>query len=331
MIENNKKCVVNDILNDELNKLSLNNSIKKGDIPSPLIKWVGGKSQIIDTILKMIPKDINNYYEIFVGGGSVLIMILWAKNNDYINIRGDINVYDLNHGLIGLYNNIKLKKNKLYKKIKKLKDEFSKCDANGIVNRKPENIEDAKTSKESYYYWIRKLYNNEKDKSNIDSSAYFVFLNKTGFRGMYREGPNGFNIPYGNYKNPKIIEKTHLEYLSELFKDVNFKKNDFSESLKDIKDKNNFLYFDPPYAPENSKSFVGYTKDGFNIEQHKKLFNLIKEISKDNMIMLSNSNVDLVRDNMLEKDYKYKVLSCKRSINSKNPSSKTEEVIITNY
>ncbi len=305
-------------------------SINKKDIPRPLLKWVGGKGQIIDKLLRSIPKKINNYHEIFVGGGSVLIMILWAREKDLITIEGSINVYDLNKALIGTYINIKDKKDELFEKTNKLETVFNSCELNN-GDRKPQTEEEALKSKESYYYWIRQQYNEEKDKLSVLSSAYFIFLNKTGFRGMYREGPNGYNIPYGNYKNPKILDKDELEYISSLISDVNFIHSDFSESLNGIQDDDNFVYLDPPYAPENDKSFVGYTKDGFGIEQHELLFNLSKTVSEKNKIMMSNANVQLIRDNLSPEIYNYEVVSCRRAINSKDPGAKTEEVIITNY
>jgi DNA adenine methylase len=307
------------------------NNILKKDIPRPLLKWVGGKGQIIDVLLKSFPKEINNYHEMFLGGGSVLIALLWAKNNEYIKINGSINVYDLNEALIGTYNNIKNNKNDLLNTIEEIETEFNSCEIEGDVKRKPVNKEDAMTSKESYYYWIRKLYNELKDKKRIESSAYFIFMNKTGFRGMYREGPNGMNIPYGHYKNPKIIYKDELDYISELIQDVNFYYNDFSKSFECIKEENNFIYLDPPYAPENDKSFVGYTKDGFDIKQHELLFNLTKKVSEKNMLMMSNANVKLVKDNFPQNNYKVEEILCRRAINSKNSAAKASEVIITNY
>jgi DNA adenine methylase len=314
-----------------INSINNMDNISKKDIPKPLLKWVGGKGQIIDKLLKKIPKKINNYHELFVGGGSFLIMMLWAKEKGYITIEGDINIYDLNEALIGTYNNIKNNKNDLFNTIKEIETEFNTCEVDGDVKRKPELKEDGLTSKESYYYWIRKLYNQQSDKSSVLSSSYFIFLNKTGFRGMYREGPNGYNIPYGNYKNPKIIDEEVLNYISDLIKDVNFYNFDFSKSFECIHDENNFIYLDPPYAPINDKSFVGYTADGFDIKQHELLFNLTKKISEKNMIMMSNANVQLIRDNLSPDDYKYEVVSCRRAINSKNPGAKTEEVIVTNY
>ena len=305
--------------------------ITKKDIPRPILKWVGGKGQIIDKLLKAIPKEMNNYHELFVGGGSFLMMVLWAKNKGFITINGIINAYDLNEALISTYNNIKDNKDELFEKVKELQKTFLECDAEGTVNRKANNKEESITSRESYYYWIRKQYNEQKDKTSVESSAYFIFLNKTGFRGMYREGPNGFNIPYGNYKNPKLVEEDELNYISELIKDVNFYNSDFSESFKNVSNEKNFIYMDPPYAPENDKSFVGYTKDGFDIEQHELLFTLTDEISKKNMIMMSNSNVKLIHDNLSKDNFKYEIVSCRRAINSKDPAARTEEVIITNY
>lgn len=305
-------------------------SINKKDIPRPLLKWVGGKGQIIDKLLQRVPKKINNYHEIFVGGGSVLIMILWAREKGLITIEGSINVYDLNKALIGTYINIKEKKDELFEETNKLENVFNSRDLDK-GDRKPQTEEEALKSKESYYYWIRQQYNEQKDKLSVLSSAYFIFLNKTGFRGMYREGPNGYNIPYGNYKNPKILDKDELEYISSLISDVNFIHSDFSSSFNGIQDDDNFVYLDPPYAPENDKSFVGYTKDGFGIEQHELLFNLSKTVSEKNKIMMSNANVQLIRDNLSPEIYNYEVVSCRRAINSKDPGAKTEEVIITNY
>ena len=154
-----------------------------------------------------------------------------------------------------------------------------------------------------------------------------MFLNKTGFRGMYREGPNGFNIPYGNYKKtPTIITKDELDKISDLIKDVIFIHCDFSTAMSKVK-KGDFVYLDPPYAPENSKSFVGYVADGFNLDTHKLLFDEIKKLKNIKFVM-SNAKVDLVTDNF--KEYNSNDIIARRAINSKNPGSTTTEVIIYN-
>ena len=194
------------------------------------------------------------------------------------------------------------------------------------INRNPQTIEEAKTSKESYYYWLRKKYNNI-DKNTIECSALFMVINKTCFRGMYREGPNGYNVPYGHYKKtPTIISEKDLNYISDLIKDVEFRHSSFTESIKNIK-KGDFVYLDPPYAPENKKSFVGYNVDGFTLETHKLLFEEIKKLNNIKFV-LSNSKVELVVDNF--KDYKCEDIKARRAINSKNPGDTTTEVIIYN-
>ena len=156
-------------------------------------------------------------------------------------------------------------------------------------------------------------------------SAYFIFLNKTCFRGVYREGPNGFNVPYGHYKSSiEIINESHIKSISELIEKVEFRVSDFEESFKNIKTKD-FVYLDPPYAPETSKSFVGYTSYGFSLEKHNTLFKLCKT---HNFVM-SNSNVSLVTDSFSDKEkFEIKTILCRRAINSKKPESTTNEVIV---
>ena len=154
-----------------------------------------------------------------------------------------------------------------------------------------------------------------------------MFLNKTCFRGMYREGPNGYNVPYGHYKKtPTIISKKDLDYISDLLKNVQFKSCSFTESIKNVKE-GDFVYLDPPYAPEKSTSFVKYVSEGFNIETHQILFDNIKKMKNVKFIM-SNAKVDLVTDNF--KEYNCNDIIARRAINSKKPQSKTTEVIIYN-
>lgn len=159
----------------------------------------------------------------------------------------------------------------------------------------------------------------------------FIFLNKTCFRGVFRVGPNGFNVPYGHYKNPEIINRDHLDEIHDLIQPVIFECCDFNTSLT-IAEPNDFVYLDPPYAPETDTSFVGYTKNGFNIDNHTNLFNLIHILTNTNKkMMLSNADVSLVRENFTNEHYNTTSILCKRSINSKNPDAKAKEVIIKNY
>ena len=294
-------------------------------LQKPFLKWVGGKTQIINDIISKIPTEMNNYHELFLGGGSVLLSVLSLQKQNKILIKNKIYAYDINSDLINVYINIQKNKDELYKIINLYINEYNSI-TGSIINRKPISIEESKTSKESYYYWIRNKYN-KMDKNTIECSALFMFINKTCFRGMYREGPNGYNVPYGHYKEtPTIISKIDLDYISDLIKDVKFKHNSFTDSIKNVKD-GDFVYLDPPYAPENSKSFVGYNADGFNLETHKLLFNEIKKIKNIKFVM-SNSKVDIVTNSF--KDYNCHEIVARRAINSKNPGSTTKEVIIYN-
>ena len=315
------------------NKLVKDVLVKKIIIPKPILKWVGGKTQIIDKLIVDFPIEINNYHEAFLGGGSVLLAFLSYVKSGIIKINGNIYAYDLNEPLIYIYKNIQTQRNELYDILKIIITDFKEC-GNGEINRTPENIEEAKIAKENYYYWIRSEYNKLclTDKKSILGSAMLIFLNKTCFRGIFRVGPNGFNVPYGHYSNPEIINKEHLDNIHNLIQNVLFECCDFNTSLSLANiEQGDFAYLDPPYAPETNTSFVGYTEKGFDIENHKKLFNLIHNLTDaKHKIMLSNADVSLVRENFKEK-YSTSSILCKRSINSKNPESKAKEVIIKNY
>ena len=303
-------------------------------IPKPILKWVGGKTQIIDKITLEFPTKMNNYYEQFLGGGSVLLAFLYKVKNGTIKVNEKIYASDLNEPLVYTYINIQKNHLKLYQEIQKLITEFYNCnETTDKVNRKPQNITEAKESPENYYYWIRTLYNNQtpEEKKSVTGSAMFIFLNKTCFRGVFRVGPNGFNVPFGHYKKPEIINKEHLQEIHELIQNVIFSCNDFRKTLENIK-KGDYIYLDPPYAPETKTSFVSYTKEGFNIDTHTTLFDLIHKLTQKSIkVMMSNSKVSLVCDNFEKPGFTVIPILCKRSINSKNPSAKTMEVIIKNY
>jgi DNA adenine methylase len=314
------------------NKLVKHITTEKIHIPKPILKWVGGKTQIIEKLLMEFPIEINNYREAFLGGGSVLFSLLSYVKTGIIKIHGNIYAHDLNEPLIYIYKNIQTRHNELYDSLQTVITTYNEC-GNGEINRTPANIEEAKVAKENYYYWIRSEYNklSVNDKKSITGSAMFIFLNKTCFRGVFRVGPKGFNVPFGHYNNPEIINREHLEEIHELIQNVIFECGDFTTSLADIKP-NDFVYLDPPYAPETNTSFVKYTENGFALEKHIQLFNLIHNLSEtNNKIILSNADVTLVRENFASERYNTTSILCKRSINSKNPDAKAKEVIIKNY
>lgn len=296
-------------------------------IQRPFLKWVGGKTQIIYDILEKIPTEINNYHELFLGGGSVLLAVLSYQKLNKIQIQNNIYAYDLNEGLINTFKNIQKNKDQLFEVLIKLRSEYNSLDGE-IINRSPRNLSEAKSSKESYYYWSRDKFNNITDTSSIEYSALFIFLNKTCFRGMYREGPNGFNVPYGHYKKtPIMLSKEDLDNIHYLIKNVIFIKSDFRDSIKSVIE-GDFVYLDPPYAPVNTKSFVGYTPSGFDLKTHKILFENIKNLNKNVKFVMSNNKVDLVTDHFNE--FTIDEIITRHSINSKKPETTATEVIIYN-
>jgi len=300
-------------------------------VEKPFMKWVGGKTQIINDVIALFPKVMNNYHEPFLGGGSVLLALLSHKTSGTIHVSGKIYASDLNSNLIGLYKNIQSNPDPLIAEVKKLSEGFAKCNGT-IVNRKASNLEEALTSPESYYFWIRSRFNalSNEERTTVAASAMLLFMNKTCFRGVYREGPHGFNVPFGNYKNPSIMDEDHIKSVSTLIKDVVFTNCSFSDSLTNTVS-GDFVYLDPPYAPEHDTSFVSYTSDGFNLDNHKMLFELCSDMSVKNVKMLmSNADVHLVKDAFPSPIYTTHVISCRRAIHSKEPSSRTNEVLITN-
>lgn len=143
----------------------------------PFLKWVGGKTQIIDTIIKNFPQKMDNYHDIFLGGGSTLIALLNNVKSSKIQVSGKIYAYDINCDLINVYMNVQKHPIELYNKIMEIINEYNNINTK-LINKKPKNLEEGLTSQESYYYWIRYKYNNLLE-SNIYKSAMFIFLNKT--------------------------------------------------------------------------------------------------------------------------------------------------------
>lgn len=297
-------------------------------IQKPFLKWVGGKTQLLPRVLGRFPAAMENYHEPFVGGGSVLLALLSLRDQGKVVVTGDIYASDINSALIDVYRHIRSNKDELFDKVTQHMDIYKSL-AVLKGTRNPTTLEEAMSSKESYYYWMRTQFNKTgNNSSSVTRSALFWILNKTCFRGMYREGPNGFNVPFGHYKrDPVIITRAALIRISELLQDVKFCKCGFEDSLKRVK-KGDFVYMDPPYAPATAKSFVGYTSSGFAPNDHSELFEAAKRLEEGVKLLMSNSNVALVRDAF--DSYQCDVISARRAINAKNPGSTTTELLIYN-
>ena len=271
---------------------------------APFVKWAGGKRQLILQIRERMPEKYNDYYEPFVGGGAVIFDLLPA--NALIN--------DINKALINTYRTICNEPNAFLKEVNRLDNDM---------------WEDGK----KYYYFIRECYNDKLMRSeyDVELAALFVFINKHCFNGLYRVNGKGlFNVPYNNSRRVSIDEDVIMA-TSGYLRGVTIKDGDFEQACKNAK-KGGFVFIDSPYAPLNPTSFESYTKEGFDIESHKRLAKFYDELTaRGCYCMLTNHNTELINELYGNKDYKIDVVSVKRMINSDASNRVGEEVIICNY
>lgn len=271
---------------------------------APFVKWAGGKRQLLPQIKERMPREYNNYIEPFVGGGAVIFELL--PSHALIN--------DINKALVNTYRQICNEPEEFLKAINKLDNEM---------------WQDGK----KYYYSLRENYNDKlmRAEYDIELAALFVFINKHCFNGLYRVNGKGlFNVPYNNSRRASVDEDAIMA-ASEYLQGVIIIDGDFEQACKDA-DKGDFVFMDSPYAPLNPSSFESYTKEGFDIESHKRLANLFDELTgRGCYCMLTNHNTDLINELYGNKGYKIDVVSVKRMINSDASNRVGEEVIICNY
>ena len=270
----------------------------------PFLKWAGGKRQLLDRISERMPQNYNNYYEPFIGGGAVLFGL--QPERALIN--------DINESLINTYRIIATNPQTLIECVKELDSKIG---------------EDGK----KYYYDLREHYNDKlmKKEFDVELASLFIFINKHCFNGLYRVNGKGlFNVPYNNSKRESIDEESIVE-VSAYLKDVTILAGDFEVACQGAGN-GDFVFLDSPYAPLNPTSFESYTKEGFDIESHKRLAKVFNELTdKGCYCMLTNHNTDFINSLYGNKGYKIDVVSVKRMINSDASKRIGEEVIICNY
>lgn len=272
----------------------------------PIVKWAGGKTQLLPKLVSKCPKKFNKYYEPFVGGGALLFALQ--------PIHAVIN--DTNKELIAVYKCLRNHKNFL--KMVEAIDAY-------CANHSEEN-----------YYKVRDLDRKSTFKSlrNYEKAARTIYINKTCFNGLYRVNSKGyFNVPWNGNENPNCYDEKNINAVHEYFRKRKpvILMQDFEKCVATAK-AGDFVYFDPPYdVLENKKSFTTYTKDEFGKTQQERLAKVFKELSERGVyVMASNHNTPFI--NELYKDFNIEVIEARRSINSKGDGrGKVEEVIITNY
>ena len=274
----------------------------------PFVKWVGGKTGLINSLTPFISIKFNSYFEPFVGGGA---LFFYLKNHKILNSK-KIYLNDKNAELINTYKQIKINPNELLEELEILKKNHNK----------------------EYFYKIRNLDRNSDFNylSEVFRAARFIYLNKTCFNGLCRYNAKGnFNTPMGSYKNPKIYDKELIFSVHKSLKNVSIANKDFEVVSLKAK-KNDFVYFDPPYFPLNkTSSFVNYT-DNFLANEQIRLYELFKMLDFEGVkVLQSNSNTDFIKE--LYKDFEIIEVDSKRAINCKGDKRGkiTELIIKGNY
>lgn len=266
----------------------------------PVLKWVGGKRQLIADIKDNLPASFNSYFEPFIGGGALFFNL--KKTECHIN--------DFNEDLVNVYKVIKRQPHKLIEALGK------------------------HSNTAEYYYKIRALDRTPKfaEMSEVDRASRFIFLNKTGFNGLYRVNKAGQNnVPFGKYNNPRIVDKDNILECNKLLQKTFITQGDFEKIKAKIK-KGDFVYFDPPYIPiSKTSSFTSYTSNGFNIKEQQRLRKFCDYIdSIGAYFLLSNSSADEVT--ALYQDYRIQKVTANRAINCKSAGrGKVGELLIMNY
>ena len=275
----------------------------KNVLMSPVVKWVGGKRQLLDSIMPLVPRSYTTYCEPFFGGGAVLFSL--QPKSAVIN--------DANEDLICLYRTIRDNVEPLIESL-----------------RQHENTSD-------HYYEVRAL---DRDKetyasmSDIERSSRLIFLNKTCYNGLFRVNSSGeFNTPFGSYKNPNIVNAATLRAVSNYFKnnDIQILSGDFADALAMLPEKS-FVYLDPPYDPvSSSAAFTGYTSGGFGKEEQIRLRECCDELNRRNIkFLLSNSDTQFIREQYAA--YTIETVQATRNINSKGDKrGAVNEVLVYNY
>lgn len=267
-----------------------------------LVKWAGGKQQLLSQFKPLFPKTIKRYFEPFVGGGAVAFFIIQEYNPKVF-------LSDTNEELINTFNVVKTDVELLIAALRDHKEQHSRKGSN-------------------YFYAVRAL--DPGKMSALEQAARFIYLNRTCFNGLYRVNSKGkFNVPVGSYKNPDIVQSDKLRTVSVLLQKAKIMVMSF-EKTASLAKKGDFVYFDPPYHPKKN-NFTAYTSSNFLEKDQKLLARIFDKLTmKGCLCMQSNSDTELVRK--LYSGYNIHMVTAKRLINSRPEGrSAINEVVITNY
>lgn len=255
-------------------------------VAAPLLKWAGGKRQLLAEIRKHVPEKFGRYFEPFVGGGAVFFDLFAA---DLIQNRAYLG--DVNAELMETYL---------------------------VVRNEPDALvaalrAHARKHSEEHYYATREA----KPTSSVGVAARMIYLNRTCFNGLYRVAKNGkFNVPIGRYTNPRVCDEDNLRACSEALEYAELVTGDFASVLAEAR-RGDFAYFDPPYVPVGGTSdFTGFTAAGFKLADHERLVACASRLKEQGVrVLLSNADLPVVRK--LYEGFEMRRVEVRRNINSK--------------
>ncbi len=276
--------------------------LPKQNFPRPFLKWAGGKSKLIPQYNSYFPSDYQTYYEPFLGGGAVFFHLQYFRYSRAV-------LTDINSELITTYLCVRDNVDEL---INILKEHQSRH------NRE-------------YYYHIRA----NPASTNLEQAARLIYLNRTCFNGLYRVNSQGkFNVPLGRYNNPKICQEDLLRAASAALSKSEIRQADFADVLNFAIDKNDFVFFDPPYHPISDTSyFTAYSRNSFCEKDQERLRDICAELaSRGVKVMICNSDCDFIKKIYTQINFNIYRIEAARSINSNiKKRGMIYELLITSY
>jgi len=269
-------------------------------IPRPIVKWAGGKGKLLSELWMNRPPEFDAYFEPFVGGGAFFFDLFRR------GLLSRCTISDANEELIDLYLTVR----------DKVEEVISELSSGKYVNNK------------EVYYRIRA----EAPTDSVLRAARFIYLNRTCYNGLYRVNAAGkFNVPFGRYANPKIIDVENLRAVSDAFKTAEIITGDFEVAVASAK-AGDFVYFDPPYAPlSNTANFTTYTRAGFDFDEQKRLARIFAELDERGCYVLeSNSATVEIRD-LYSEHHVVEVFAARAISSDPSTRGKIPELLIRNY
>jgi DNA adenine methylase len=265
---------------------------------SPFVKWAGGKRGIIDELVKLLPPEIETYYEPFAGGAALFFEIYEQLEKAYIS--------DSNLELMLTFQTIKKEPKALIERLE----------------------QHAQKDSEEYYYKVRAQYNLQ---NALDIAARFIYLNKTCYNGLYRVNSKGeFNVPRGRYANPDIVQRKNIMACNSALRKATIEYREF-DTIKP--NQGDFVYCDPPYHPAEAKAFTKYTKLDFSEKDQERLRDFALALSRAGVrVMLSNSDTPFIRSLYSNAVWNIITVQAPRLVNCKSEGRvAVNELVIRNY